>query len=74
MTQNPLPQYALHSSSSNTSSMEAVLRAHNYSNSSSQLNVILDVLGSPQADQLSHLDSKTAEIVASMPAKQPKVG
>jgi len=57
--------------SSNTASIEAMITANGYSKSSSQLNVILSVLGTPQPDQLSHLDEKTVAILAKMPVKPP---
>mmetsp|Transcript_17584 Transcript_17584/g.25394 ORF Transcript_17584/g.25394 Transcript_17584/m.25394 type:complete len:282 (+) Transcript_17584:116-961(+) len=44
-----------------------------YFKRNSQLNVILDVLGTPPPDQLSHLDKKIADLMSkSLPAKQPK--
>lgn len=42
-----------------------------YQNHRSQLNVIFDILGTPSEEDLAHLDKRTADILRSVPHKEP---
>ena len=44
-----------------------------YQNHRSQLNVIFDILGTPSEEDLAHLDKRTADILRSVPHKEPLV-
>eukprot|EP00981_Chlorochromonas_danica_P010102 scaffold3044_cov176-Ochromonas_danica.AAC.20 len=52
--------------------MEAVEEAHRYEHAKSQLNMILDFIGTPNYDDCDHLDTKTFAMLASMRRRPPK--